>query len=123
MTACRIPFTPTATVPTTPCALRLISPTRERFRIPRENSMPRTLAQLGGVLLLSASLSATIFSSITGLIHDPQHRPVQGAKVTVQAENSTWSQTVTSDGSGQFRFDNLPLGNYTIRVEAEGFVI
>jgi len=40
--------------------------------------MPRTLARLGGVLLLSASLSATIFSSITGLIHDPQHRPVQG---------------------------------------------
>jgi hypothetical protein len=83
--------------------------------------MPRTLAGLGGILLFSASLSATIFSSITGLIHDPQHRPVQGARVTVQAENSTWSQTVTSDGSGQFRFDNVPLGAYTIKVEAEGF--
>ena len=85
--------------------------------------MSRTLARLGRILLLSASLSATIFSSITGLIHDPQHRPVQGAKLTVQAENSTWSQTVTSDGSGQFRFDNLPLGNYTVKVEAEGFGI
>jgi len=85
--------------------------------------MPRTLARLGGTLLLSASLSATIFSSITGLIHDPQHRPVQGAQVTVQAENSTWSQSVTSDGSGQFRCDNLPLGSYTVRVEAEGFGI
>jgi Carboxypeptidase regulatory-like domain/TonB dependent receptor/TonB-dependent Receptor Plug Domain len=85
--------------------------------------MPRTLARLGGILLLSASLSATIFGSITGLIHDPQHRPVQGAKVTAQAENSTRSQTVTSDGSGQFRFDNLPLGSYTIKVEADGFVI
>ena len=85
--------------------------------------MPRTLARLGGILLLSASLSATIFSSITGLIHDPQHRPVHGAKVTAQAENSTWSQTVSSDGSGQFRFDNLPLGSYIVKVEAEGFVI
>ena len=85
--------------------------------------MPRTLARLGGILLLSASLSATIFSSITGLIHDPQHRPVQGAKVTAQAENSTWSQTVSSDGSGQFRFDNLPPGSYIVKVEAEGFVI
>jgi outer membrane cobalamin receptor len=93
------------------------------FRIFRENSMPRPFARLGGILLLSASLSATIFSSITGLIHDPQHRPVQGAQVRVQAENSTWSQTVASDGSGQFRFDNLPLGSYTITVEAEGFGI
>ena len=85
--------------------------------------MPRTFARLGGILLLSASLSASIFSSITGLIHDPQHRPVEGAKVTVQAENSTWSQTVTSDGSGQFRFGNLPMGRYTVKVEAEGFGI
>jgi hypothetical protein len=84
--------------------------------------MQRTIALLGGIFLLSASLSATIFSSITGLIHDPQHRPVQGAKVTVQAENSAASQTATSDSSGQFRFDNLPLGAYTITVEAEGFV-
>jgi outer membrane cobalamin receptor len=85
--------------------------------------MQRTLALLGGILLLSASLSATIFSSITGLIHDPQHRPVQGAKVTVQAENSTWSQSVTSDSFGQFRFDNVPLGSYVVKVEVEGFVI
>src|SRR5258707_611420 len=35
--------------------------------------MPRTLARLGGILLVSASLSATIFSSITGLVHDQLH--------------------------------------------------
>jgi len=65
--------------------------------------------------------AATIFGSIRGLIHDPQHRPVQGAKVTVRADNSDWSQNVTSDDLGQFRFDNVPLGNYTVTVEAEGF--
>ncbi len=84
--------------------------------------MSRRIALLGGFLLLiSASLSATIFGSITGLIHDPQHRPVQGAKVTVWADNSTWSQTVASDSSGQFRFDSVPLGRYYVKVEAEGF--
>jgi outer membrane cobalamin receptor len=84
--------------------------------------MQRAFAKLGGLLLLlSASLSATIFSSITGLIHDPQHRPVQGAKVTVSADNSTWSQTTTSDDAGQFRFDNVPLGTYFLKVETEGF--
>src|SRR6266568_3341944 len=81
-----------------------------------------SLALLGGLLLfISASLSATIFSSITGLIHDPQHRPVEGAKVKIWANHSNWTQNVISDGSGQFRFDNLPLGTYTVQVEAEGF--
>lgn len=78
-------------------------------------------ALLGGTLLLAASLSATIFSSITGLIHDPEHRPVQSAKVTVWANNSKWTETTTSDASGQFRFDNVPLGAYTVEVQSEGF--
>ncbi len=84
--------------------------------------MPCKLVLLS-MLLLSVSLSATIFSSITGLIHDPQHRPVQGATVTVAAENSNWSQTAASDNSGQFRFDNLPLGSYSVKVEAPGFAL
>ncbi|HEX6805000.1 MAG TPA: TonB-dependent receptor [Terriglobales bacterium] len=83
--------------------------------------MPK-LVVLGGLLLLiSTSLSATIFSSVTGLIHDPQHRPVQGATVTIHATASSWTQSTTSNDSGEFRFDNVPLGNYTIEVEAAGF--
>ncbi len=72
--------------------------------------------------LVSGIAYAGIFSSITGLIHDPQHRPIQGAMVTVQAETSAAPQTTISDSSGEFRFDNLPLGTYTIKVEAEGFI-
>ena len=84
--------------------------------------MSRTLALVGGTLVLfAASLSATIFSSVTGLIHDPQHRPVQGAKVTLSAQNSNWSQTITSNDAGEFRFDNVPLGSYSVKVEVAGF--
>jgi outer membrane receptor protein involved in Fe transport len=79
-------------------------------------------ALLAGVwLLISVSASATIFGSITGLIHDPQHRPVEGAKVTIWANNSQWTQAAASDASGQFRFDNVSLGSYTVQVEAGGF--
>src|SRR5258708_7846084 len=66
---------------------------------------------------------AGIFSSVTGLIHDLQHRPIQGAKVTLQEENSATAQTAITDASGEFRFENLPLGIYTIKVEAEGFAL
>ena len=84
--------------------------------------MARKIILLALVATFTTGIAAaTIFGSIRGLIHDPQHRPVQGAKVTVRADNSDWSQNVTSDDLGQFRFDNVPLGNYTVTVEAEGF--
>jgi len=84
--------------------------------------MSRKFALLGGLLFLcSATLSASIFGTITGLIHDPQHRPVQGATVKIWANNSKWTQSATSNDSGEFRFDNVPLGEYTVQVEAEGF--
>jgi outer membrane receptor protein involved in Fe transport len=84
--------------------------------------MLRQCALLGGIcILFSASLSASIFGSITGLIHDPQHRPVQGAKVTIWANSSKWTQNTISDASGEFRFDNVALGSYTVQVETEGF--
>src|SRR5690242_11512695 len=74
------------------------------------------------VLCFAATLSATIFSSVAGLIHDPEHRPVQGASVTLAAVDSNWRQTQTSDNSGEFRFENVPIGRYTVRVEAANFV-
>ena len=55
------------------------------------------IALCSAVLLFSAIAGATIFGSIHGLIHDPQHRPVEDAKVKLQALNSDWSQTAASD--------------------------
>lgn len=83
--------------------------------------MLRRIALLGSMLLFAAGLSASIFGSITGLIHDPEHRPVQGATVILSAVNSAWSQTATSNEAGEFRFDNVPLGAYTVKVDAAGF--
>jgi hypothetical protein len=83
--------------------------------------MPRQLALLAGVLLISACASASIFGSITGLIHDPEHRPVQGARVKIWANTSNWTQASFSTESGEFRFDSVPMGSYTVEVEAAGF--
>src|SRR6266576_6023564 len=72
-------------------------------------------------LLFSIAASATIFSSVHGLIHDPQHRPVQGAKVTLRSTSSDWGQSTSSDDAGEFHFDNVPLGEYRVTVDVEGF--
>jgi outer membrane receptor for ferrienterochelin and colicin len=76
---------------------------------------------LCGILFLAVSAAATIFGSVEGLIHDPQHRPIQNAQVTLHAENSDWNKVLTSDDAGEFRFDNVPLGEYKVKVEAPGF--
>src|SRR5215470_4984124 len=84
--------------------------------------MLRSCALLAGIcVMLSGDLSASIFGSITGLIHDPGHRPVQGAKATIWSNTTKWTATATSDATGQFRFDNVALGNYTVEVDAVGF--
>ena len=73
------------------------------------------------VILISTAAMATIFGSVQGLIHDPQHRPVQGAQVTLKASNSDWSKSATSDDGGEFRFDAVPIGSYQVVVNVPGF--
>ena len=76
-------------------------------------------ALLLGFLLSSLTAFATIFGTVSGLIHDPQHRPVQGAQVTLRAANSAWTKSITSTDAGEFHFDAVPLGEYTVTVELQ----
>src|SRR5215471_2476409 len=81
-----------------------------------------TLTAIFAVALPFATVAnATIFGSVHGLIHDPQHRPVQDAKVTLRSTTSAWSQSVISNESGEFHFENVPLGEYRVIVEMAGF--
>ena len=73
------------------------------------------------VVFFALAAGATIFGSVHGLIHDPQHRPMEDAKVTLRSTTSDWSQSTVSDSAGEFRFDNVPLGEYRVIVEVQGF--
>jgi outer membrane receptor protein involved in Fe transport len=73
------------------------------------------------ILCWAVTANATIFGSVHGLIHDPQHRPVQDAKATLRSTTSDWSQSTVSDSAGEFRFENVPLGEYRLTVEMGGF--
>ncbi len=59
--------------------------------------------------------------SFSGRITDPNGEPVAGAKVTAQGKFGGAEVQVVTDGNGDFRFENLPAGDYKIRVEANGF--
>jgi outer membrane receptor protein involved in Fe transport len=73
------------------------------------------------IALLATAAWPSIFGSVHGLIHDPQHRPVAGAQVFIRAANSNWSKTVETNSSGEFVLDSLPLGEYSVSVDVPGF--
>lgn len=81
--------------------------------------MRRTLAAL--FVLFSVIAVASVVSSVRGVIHDPQHRPVQNAMVMIKAKNSDWSATVNSDAAGTFIFNTVPPGEYSVTVVGKGF--
>ncbi len=56
-----------------------------------------------------------------GIVHDPQHRPIQGAQLTLKAQNSEFTQTLKTNANGEFVFTSVPIGNYIVTVSPNGF--
>ena len=71
--------------------------------------------------LFAPLLHATIFGRIRGIVHDPQHRPLAGASIKLQALTSDWSQTAQADDNGEFLFTTVPVGDYKITVAQSKF--
>ena len=72
-------------------------------------------------VLTSATALASIFGSVRGIVHDPQHRPIQGAMVMLKAKSSDWMKNATTDPDGGFVFNAVPIGEYSVSVASPGF--
>jgi Carboxypeptidase regulatory-like domain/TonB dependent receptor/TonB-dependent Receptor Plug Domain len=83
--------------------------------------MRQAVGLIAVFLLLDAMAFATIFGSVRGVVHDPQHRPIQGAHITLKAQNSDFTQSADSNSNGEFNFTSIPIGNYTVTVSSNGF--
>jgi hypothetical protein len=83
--------------------------------------MWRKFVVLLSVLQLAGIASATIFGSVRGIIHDPQHRPLSGAMVMLRADSSDWSRSTNTNDNGEFDFNAVPIGEYKVVVAAPGF--
>lgn len=73
------------------------------------------------VLLCSAAALASVFGNVQGLVHDPEHRPIAGARVTIRAAHSAWQRTVITDADGNFVVTAVPAGEYVVEASAPGF--
>ena len=73
------------------------------------------------LVFIPMQMHASVFGTVKTIVHDPQHRPVQGAQVVVQSRTSSFSQTGTTNADGISTILNVPVGEYNITVTAPGF--
>jgi hypothetical protein len=73
------------------------------------------------LLLLTAAAFANDYGAVRGVVHDPQHRPIQDAMVMLKAKSSEWTRSVTTGATGEFQINAVPLGDYSVSVASQGF--
>lgn len=64
---------------------------------------------------------ATASGNIAGVVSDASGAAIANATVTAINKANNAQRVTTSNGSGEYRFDLLPAGDYTLRVESAGF--
>src|SRR2546427_524256 len=69
-------------------------------------------------LFIALPVFATVFGTVRGIVHDPQHRPVQDVTVTLKAKASTYVQTAQTDANGEFHFGTAPILHFELKLES-----
>jgi len=72
-------------------------------------------------ILLALPLFSTIFATVRGIAHDPDHRPVPDANVVLQSVSSEFKQTGKTDSNGEFHLAAVPVGEYRVTITRDGF--
>src|SRR5437867_9418669 len=67
------------------------------------------------------AIYAQTSGTISGDVHDATGAVVPGAAVTATNIGTNQSRSTASDSAGQYVLPLLPLGEYRVRVEKEGF--
>ncbi len=84
------------------------------------------MSKLAVVLCLVALVGVSawgqgIFATLTGVVSDPSGALVSGAKVTLKDLVSGSTRETTTNSDGYYTFASVPVGSYSLVVEAQGF--
>nr|MBA3441361.1 carboxypeptidase regulatory-like domain-containing protein [Pyrinomonadaceae bacterium] len=84
--------------------------------------MSQTLRAVALLLLVQALCTGqSTTQSIQGLVTDSTGAVAAGARVTATEVNTGVVRNVTTNESGNFTVPLIPVGNYDLRVELQGF--
>lgn len=76
---------------------------------------------IGVVFLAVAAIGQTVTGSITGTVADPSGAVIVDATVTATNTATGVKTTAQTNGTGVYTIRFLPIGTYTVAVEAKGF--
>ena len=82
----------------------------------------RSISKLAGFASFLILFSSCAFAAtVTGTVKGPDGAPFEGAFVQAVNAKTKISVSVLSDKQGRYRVENLPAGEYQVRVRAVGF--
>ena len=69
----------------------------------------------------AAAQASRVAGTVEGTVKDTSGGAIPGAEVLLRNTSTSQSRLVTTDEEGFFRAEQLPVGNYEVRVEQRGF--
>jgi hypothetical protein len=95
----------------------------QSFRSAATSLSGRTLATFIALVLAAAMAfgQGIVTGSMSGTILDQQKAVVPGAKITARQDGTNVERTTQSNAAGLFSIPNLPVGTYTVSIDATGF--
>ena len=81
----------------------------------------RLVLLFGALFVFTSVALGQTTGTISGTVQDQSGAVVAGANVKAQNPATNFSRETTSGTNGFYRFDQLPVGTYTITAEAAGF--
>ncbi len=73
------------------------------------------------IITVAFAQAAAVNAEIAGIVLDPSGAAVQNATVRVENLGTGYERTATTTSAGFYRVPLLPLGEYSLTVEADGF--
>src|SRR5215467_12586430 len=83
----------------------------------------KLISVLFSLLALSVGIAfgQAISGNLVGTVSDPSGAVVANAEVTATNVGTNVSSVTHTSAAGEYRFDNLPVGAYSITLKSEGF--
>jgi len=88
----------------------------------RRRVVPRLILAVCLAALAAGRLPAqSTFGEILGTVHDSSGAVVEGAQVALTNTGTTATRTAATDANGNYAFQNIDVGAYTLTITATGF--
>ncbi len=104
-----------------PCSAAIASRSRQAPRVFPRRLRGRALGLLMPFLLLALPAAAQVSATLSGTVTDQSGAAVASAKVTARNVDTGVARSTNSDAGGRYQLHSLPLGQYEVRANKQGF--